>query len=88
MPSCEIDVQAAEFQTQAALIAVLGNPAPGALAAKDARLKADFAAADAALLAITDALLGGDSAAAQAGQRAFSSAVHSIYTDASAVTNS
>jgi hypothetical protein len=86
--SCEDDVQSAEFQTQAFLIAVLSNPAPSALTAKDARLKADLAAADTALLAITNGLLSGDSGAVQAGQRSFSSAIGSVAADASAISNS
>ncbi|HEV2035389.1 MAG TPA: hypothetical protein VGU71_14545 [Candidatus Dormibacteraeota bacterium] len=85
---CESDVQIADTQIQTFLIALLQNPAPSALATKDARLQADLAQADTALLAITDALLNGDAAKAEAGRSAYTAAIAAAAGDASALGNS
>ena len=83
--TCEGDVQSAETQTQNFLIALLQNPAPSALTSKDARLQANLARADTALLVITDALLGGDSARADSGRSSYATAILAADTDVSAI---
>ena len=81
-PTCESDVQNAAAQIQTFLIALVQNPAPSALANKDAQLQTDLAAADTALLAITDALLHGNSAKAEAGRSAYTLAISAADGDA------
>jgi len=72
---CETDVQAADTWLQTFLVGLTQNPAPSALATKGAKLLADLAQADTALLGITDALLSGDSAKADLGQGSFTTAI-------------
>jgi hypothetical protein len=86
--TCESYVQSATTQTQTFLIALLQNPAQGALTTKGAQLMADLARADTGLLAITDGLLSGDSAKVAAGQSSYASAIVSAATDASVILNS
>ena len=85
---CESYVQSAATQMQTFLIALLQNPAQGALTIKGAQLMADLARADTGLLAITDGLLSGDSAKVAAGQSSYTSAIVSAAADASVILNS
>lgn len=79
--TCESAVQSAETQAQTILVALFQNPAPSALANKDAQLQADLARADAALIAITDGLLNGDSAKVAAGRSSYTMAVTAVDSD-------
>ncbi len=85
--NCENYVQGAGTEIQTFLVALLQNPPPSELAAKDAQLRADLAQADTALLAITDALLTGDSAKANATQRAFYATIVAADNDTSTILN-
>jgi hypothetical protein len=83
--TCESDVQSAETQAQTFLIALFQNPAPSALANKDAQLQTDLAQADTALLAITDATLSGDSTKAAAGRSSYTLAITAAESDVSVI---
>jgi hypothetical protein len=82
---CESDVQAATTQIQAFLIALQQNPAPGALATKNARLQADLASGDQALLAITRAALAGDSTKVLEGENSYIQSIDAANVDLEAI---
>jgi hypothetical protein len=86
-PNCETAVQSAATQLQTFLIALMQNPAPSAVATRDAKLQGDLIAADTNLLAITDALLKSDGAKAEAGRSAYGGAITSAAADVSAIGN-
>lgn len=86
-PNCESAVQGAATQLQTFLIALMQNPAPSAVATRDAKLQSDLIAADTDLLAITDALLKSDGAKAEAGRSSYMGAIVFAAADASTIGN-
>jgi len=76
--------ETASTAVQAFLLAIVGNPGPGAT---EARLNADLETADKALVAITNGLISGDSNAVKAAQRSYASAIASIPADAAAASH-
>jgi hypothetical protein len=84
---CESNLQSADTQIQTLVIALLQNPAPSSLTAKNAQLQADLAQADTALLAATAALLRGDAAEVHAAESAYFGAIYTADGDASAIGN-
>ena len=80
---CEDDVQAAATQLEMFLVGLTQNPAPSSLRVKDAKLQADLARADTALLEITDAILHEDATRLQTSRNAYVIAINDANGDAS-----
>jgi hypothetical protein len=85
--NCESDVQLAATQMQNLLIALLQNPAPSSLTAKNAQLMADLAKADSALLAITDAVAKGDITKMATAANSYDAYIFAADSDAGVIGN-
>jgi hypothetical protein len=84
--TCATDPLLASHELEAVLVDLLFVPAPTALTLEDARLQADLAAADTALLAVTDSQLNGrGKAATDVARNSFVAAIAAARSDLSAI---
>ena len=85
---CAGYVQNAATQLESFLVALVQNPPPGNLAARDEQLQKDIGAADTAVLVIVDGLVTGNDGKVASGAASYTTAVVNAQTEASAISTS